>query len=357
MYKKILSAFLTFTLILCLAACSGGDPTVEETSTPSVVEPPKPVFFANNLTGIENLTEEQTKLRPIAIMINNINVAQEVQAGVQNADIVYETEVEGGITRLLAVFKDVSALGNIGTIRSARYPYIELALGHDAIYTHHGQDGTYAAPYLSSSGVADFRIGEPYAFRHKNGKAYEHTLYSTGEKILKGIEAKGFRTTTEKTANFANFRKEADCTAPSYAQALTAEVKFSNYATSVFTYNEQTGLYTKNSKARNNKDYFTGDTYSFKNVFILATSISAYPDGYHMRVDLESGTGYYMSAGGYEPIRWVKGAGSASFKFYAQDGSELQVNAGNSYVCIHKNSFSPVFTGPAPAETTSSVAQ
>ena len=341
MFKKLLSVILCFVLLFALSACGGGDPTVEEVSnavsdTPSAA--PVPTSAINPLTGLDNLDLGKENLRPVAIMVNNINVAQEVQAGVGNADIVYETEVEGGITRLLAVFKDASTIGNIGTIRSARYPYIDLALGHDAIYIHHGQDPTYAAPYLSSSGVADFRIDAPFAYRHKNGKAYEHTLYSTGEKILAGIEANKFRTTTDKTANFANFRKEADCTAPSYAAASKAVVQFSNYATSVFTYNEQTGLYTKTSKAINNKDYFTGDTYNFKNVFILSTNISAYPDGYHMRVELQSGSGYYMSAGGYEPIRWVKGAGSASFKFYAQDGSELQVNAGNSYVCLHKQS-------------------
>ncbi len=341
MFKKLLSVVLCFVLLFALSACGGGDPTVEEVSNAVSDAPsaaPVPTSAINPLTGLDNLDLGKENLRPVAIMINNINVAQEVQAGVGNADIVYETEVEGGITRLLAVFKDASTIGNIGTIRSARYPYIDLALGHDAIYIHHGQDPTYAAPYLSSSGVADFRIDAPFAYRHKNGKAYEHTLYSSGEKILAGIEANKFRTTTDKTANFANFRKEADCTAPSYAAASKAEVKFSNYATSVFTYNEQTGLYTKTSKAINNKDYFTGEAYNFKNVFILSTNISAYPDGYHMRVALESGSGYYMSAGGYEPIRWVKGSGSASFKFYAQDGSELQVNAGNSYVCLHKQS-------------------
>ena len=339
MFKKLLSVVLCFVLLFSLSACGGGDPTVEDVSNilsgEATNTTPQPTFAINPLTGLANLDLGKENLRPVAIMVNNINVAQEVQAGVGNADIVYETEVEGGITRLLAVFKDVSTIGNIGTIRSARYPYIDLALGHDAIYIHHGQDPTYAAPYLSSSGVADFRIDSPYAYRHKNGKAYEHTLYSTGEKILAGIEAKKFRNTTDKTDNFANFRNEADCTAPAYAAASKAEVKFSNYATSIFTYNEQTGLYTKTSKAISNKDYFTGDTYNFKNVFILSTNISAYPDGYHMKVELQSGTGYYMSDGGYEPIRWVKGAGSASFKFYAQDGSELQVNAGNSYVCIH----------------------
>lgn len=353
MFKKALSFILVISMVFCFAACSGGTPTVEEVSNPEPSEPPKPTYYINNLTGIENLSEEKKDLRPVAIMVNNINVAQGVQTGVQNADIVYETEVEGGITRLMAVFKDISATQNIGTIRSARYPYIELALGHDAIYIHHGQDPNYAAPYLASSGVADFNIGSPYAFRKSNGQSYEHTLYSDSEKITAGIAAKKFRTTTEKTANFASFRAEDDKTAPAYAKAVSASVKFSNYATSVFTYNEQTGLYTKNTKGRTNKDYFTGASYDVTNVFMLSAKMSNYPIAKYRKINLNSGTGYYMSAGGYEPITWEKGTGSASFKFYAQDGTELKVNPGKSWVCIHNSIYTPTFTAPAPENTSS----
>lgn len=73
-------------------------------------------------------------------MINNISTAQPVQTGLNKADIIYETEVEGGITRLMAVFQDITTAEKIGTIRSARYPYVDLAMGHNAIFIHCGQD-------------------------------------------------------------------------------------------------------------------------------------------------------------------------------------------------------------------------
>lgn len=354
MFKKVLSLILVFSIAFCFCACSGGNPTVEDVSGSEISEITKSIYYANNLTGVENLTVEQTSLRPVGIMINNIKVAQSVQTSVQNADIIYETEVEGGITRLFAVFKDASKIKEIGTIRSARYAYVDLALGHDAIYIHHGQDENYAGPYIKSSGVADFNIDSPYAYRRTNGLSSEHTLYSSGENIVKGITAKGFRTTTEKLDNFANFRKEKDKTAPSYAAATSASVKFSDYTTSVFTYNESTGLYSKNTKGLSNKDYNTGATYDVTNVFFLASDMSHYPIAKYRKIDLNSGTGYYMSAGGYEPITWKKGAGSASFKFYAQDGSELKVNAGNSWVCIYSDDYTPAFSAPETTEKPSS---
>lgn len=343
MMRKALSLFLCLLCVFVFTGCDGGNPSVEEVSDPVSSEPPKPVFYINPLTGIENLSEDKKDLRPVCVMINNINVAQNVQTGVQKADIVYETEVEGGITRLLAVYKDISVIDALGTIRSARYPYIELALGHDAIYVHHGSDPVYARPYLSSSGVAAFEISSPYAYREKNGLSSEHTLYTDREKILSGIEKKKFRTTTDKNTPFANFRDADEKVTSQYGVANTVSVKFSNYATSIFTYNAQTGLYTKNTKGKTNKDSKTGDTYDFTNVFILSTSIYYYPDGKHRKVELEGGSGFYASAGGYEPITWEKGKGSNSFKFYAADGSELKVNQGKSYVCLHNKDFAPTF--------------
>jgi len=47
--------------------------------------------------------------RPIAVMLNNIMVAVP-QSGIENADIVYETPVEGGITRLIGILRITQAL-------------------------------------------------------------------------------------------------------------------------------------------------------------------------------------------------------------------------------------------------------
>ena len=54
--------------------------------------------------------------RPIAVMIDNVGDARP-QAGLNDAYIVYEIIVEGNLTRLMALFKDVE-LEKIGPIRS-----------------------------------------------------------------------------------------------------------------------------------------------------------------------------------------------------------------------------------------------
>jgi len=211
MYRKFLAVILC-VLMLFLAACGGAEETTESKpkEVSSEVKPPEPVYYVNNLTGEQNLTDEAlANRRPVAIMINNAwegtrGDAQSVQTGLSKADIVYETEVEGGITRLMAVFKDISKVEKIGTVRSARYPYIDLSMGHDAIYVHHGQDNNYAKPHLRDTQT--FVLGTNNAgTRIKNGKAYEHTLYGYGDKIWKWFEKKNYNIELKNVENWQNF--------------------------------------------------------------------------------------------------------------------------------------------------------
>ena len=75
--------------------------------------------------------------RPIAVMIDNHNGAWP-QAGLQKAYMIYEIIVEGGETRLMALFKGAD-VDKIGPVRSARHYFIDYAMENDAIYVHFGQ--------------------------------------------------------------------------------------------------------------------------------------------------------------------------------------------------------------------------
>ena len=111
MYRKILALMLC-VLMFAFAGCKSDKDVTSDSGNSSIniptVKPVEKIYYTNNLTGEKNLEKEETsKNRPVAIMVNNLNIAQKVQTGLTQADIVYETEVEGGITRLLAVFKDI----------------------------------------------------------------------------------------------------------------------------------------------------------------------------------------------------------------------------------------------------------
>lgn len=342
MSKK--AVVLLMCLIMCLLAGCGkqtdrlsidkGDETVTSSAAKEEVK--------NPLTGLEDISADKIKDRPVAIMVNNISTAQPVQTGLTKADIVYETEVEGGITRLMAVFQDVTAAEKIGSIRSARYPYVDLAMGHNAIYIHCGQDNTYCAPHLKDIDDIDL-MSKNYGVRIKNGLASEHTLYAYGEKLWSSIKEDGHKTAASSTESWVKF---ADSQNPVTFEnaANSVSVPFSASYKTVFKYDSAAGVYTRYFGNTVRKDYFTKETENFKNVFVLLTTIRNYPDNKHREVLLDSGDGYYCVNGTYTAIKWSKGAASNGFKFTAADGSELTVNPGNSWVCIANSSTSaPTF--------------
>ena len=350
MLKRILAVLLVLSFCLAVGCSKGKEQlsvdvgeegnSVTESSASDV-----PETGINPLTGLKDIDDGKENDRPVAITINNVKVAQPVQTGLNKADIVYETEVEYGITRLVAIFQDVSKVAKIGTVRSARYPFIDIAMGHNAIYVHHGQDNEHAASHLKDLDrfvLPTTNEGE----RVKNGLAQEHTLYAKGDKLWATLSQK-FNVKNTSSDTWLKFAEE-DVVLGNTANSV--KVPFSSSVTSTFKYDASTKRYVRHFYDDVRKDYVTGETFNFKNVFVLSTSIYDYPGckepqwgkGAHQKVELESGTGYYFVNGTYTTINWKKGASTNSFKFTDSEGKELVVQPGNMWICIADKSAAPV---------------
>ncbi len=343
---RILSILTVLMLMLCACSKATPQPAPEqppqtETQTPE----PEPVGFINPLTGERTLeTEAQTKLRPVALSVNNQLNAQRVQTGLENADIIYESYVEGGITRLLAVYKDISKIGEIGTIRSARYNFVDIANGDDSLYVHAGLDPTYCQPYMKSLGLDNKNLllnnYYGYAYRLDNGMALEHTLYIKGDSLAKMIADNNIRATVKDThaGNWQNFNESAKALPGGTATKITA--CFSGQYTSTFNYDAATDSYIKD----NHKDWRSGKNLSVKNVVVLFTNVQLFENGYRVNINLDSGDGYYFSNGTFQEIKWSKGATADRFKFTDASGNPIAYNPGNSWVCIINNGMKYKFS-------------
>lgn len=347
MFKKIIPLFLCLCLAVGGVGCSKKTDTLsvdkgdEPSSQTQVVEKEGAV---NPLTGLNDVSEEKATDRPVAIMVNNAAVAQSVQTGLTEADVIYETEVEGGITRLMAVYQDISRVKKIGTVRSARYAYIDLAMGHNAIYVHHGQEQTYAAAHLKDTDPVvldtDYAGG-----RESNGLKKEHTLYAYGDKLWSEIIESNRTIENKNTATWLNFADQ-DEEIKLDNTAETVSVPFSSSYKTTFKYDSDSGKYVRYFNGTQRKDYKSGEAVTVKNVFVLLTDISKYSDlPILSKISLESGNGYYFVNGTYTQITWTKGASKNSFVFKTANGEELTVNSGNSWVCIADNDNSNPIIG------------
>ncbi len=352
--RSFISILLCLVLVVAFCGCKEKEIQVPQ-DTSSTIQIPKNI---NPFTGLE-MDPAASNLRPIAVMINNISVAQEVQTGVDKADIVYELYAEGGITRMLAVYKDASKVGNIGTVRSARYSHISLAISHDALFVHAGSNPSHAKPLIAKTGLDNFNLLEgsksKYAFRVKNGKASEHTLYTNGEKLNEGFENLGFRRELKSNPELwqAFSDKELKLTE---GECTEVSVTMSGASNTTFKYNADTGRYTRYRGTTERKDYNTGESVTFKNILVLKTDVSPMDSRNKiMETELVGGEGYYMVNGTYQSVKWKKGDYTDVLKVTNADGSELEYNKGNTWVCLVDKDNNVTITPGAPkTETTSS---
>jgi hypothetical protein len=188
--------------------------------------------------------ESVAKTRPIAVVIENHGDARP-QSGLTDADIVYETLAEGGITRFLAFFQTRAHVKEIGPVRSARPYFNTLADQWGAAYAHVG-GSTIALTELSSrvqkklEDINQYFYGD-YFYRSKERSA-PHNAYTTTE-LLRGLMMK---------KNWEDWLPtklgEFGITPTSELQTTTTEItaKFfdANY-TVVFTYDPSTNSYKR----------------------------------------------------------------------------------------------------------------
>ncbi len=356
--KKILASVLCLTMIFSVfSGCKEEKkpkktkPKVESKVESVVVEESE--FAINPLTGKENLEKDAVKLKPVAVMINNAYDAQGVQASLSKADIIYETYVEGGITRLMAVYKDLRTVGKdkIGSLRSGRYSYVDLALGHGAQFVHAGLDDDYCLPHIKSLDISTFDMnsnysrgkvlgGNAYAKRIENGtNAYEHTLYTTGKDLYKGLKANGLTKLSSAQENWMKFLPEGEEYVPAGGKAKKVYVPFSGQTYSAeFKYDKDEKVYYKYRFGEKQGDYNNAKKkIKVKNILVLYSDVTYFSDYKHVKTHLDQGSGYYVSNGGYVKIKWSKGSATDSFKITDKDGNEIDYNAGKTYVCLTRN--------------------
>lgn len=323
-------------------------PAATPTSVPTPTELPDPYtgMKQSRLTG-EWIPEEQTELRPFAVMLNNIKTASP-QSGIGEADIVYEALTEAGITRLMAVFSEIpadsGAAERLGSVRSARHYFVSIADEYDAIFVHFGET-TYAAKKMKALGIDHitgmYGAGVSSFYRDNTIKA-PHNAFATLEGINTAVERAEIRTEYEKDYE-KHFRFYRENTIPESKEATKVNkltLGFSNYMSPWFVYSAQEQLYYRYQFDEKHLDYNTGEQLSFQNIIVqFVEEWNIDKNGYQtMDIEEAEGTGYYISDGVMVPITWVKSESRRFMRYYGEDGEELTINPGKTYVAVFPDS-------------------
>ncbi len=298
----------------------------EEEKEEPVVEPPK-----------LKIVDENTTTRPFAVMINNHKEARPLQSGLQDAYIIYEIIVEGGITRYMALFLDQNT-ERIGSIRSARHYFLDYALENDAIYVHHG-NSPQALRDFGLLGIDRIEVSESKTgWRDRSlNVAWEHKLFTSIEKLNNGLGSK--RTVRNNDLLLKYSITPLDLSSiPNSTVANSVSINYSNAFTTSYEYDETEKVYKRYVNNVEHKDYVTGKQYTFKNIITYKVRNYTLNDpenkGRQGLDNIGSGTGYYISEGYAIPINWSKSSRRAQTKYTLEDGTELVVNDGNTFIQI-----------------------
>lgn len=349
-------------LALCLLLCACGNKSAESNTTPPVVPPetepstepstepepePEPVVIRHPMNG--SVLETPYTGRPTAIVLSNDTDALP-QHSLSQADFIFEAEVEGGITRLLAVYSDISAVeGKIGPIRSARSFFNNISLSWGAPIIHCGGSHWGINGYLDNTTKIEnwAHINEQnngsYFYRDPERSNYLAwlNLFTNSEKLVDGLTDQGYLPDGQTVTDFGLQFDENVVLNGETANKVT--VNFKGSKTTTMTYDAETGLYSARQYNRDHIDGNTGKALTYTNVLCLYTEQTGIYDGTYTRSFYKligEGTGHFATGGQIIPIKWSRATAEAPFSFTLEDGTPITLGVGTTYVGIASNTVS-----------------
>lgn len=283
------------------------------------------------------IVDLNSKTRPYAVMINNLGAARPLQSGLQDAMIIYEMIVEGGLTRYMAVFQDQNT-ERIGSIRSARHYFLDYALENDAIYVHHGNSPQAAADFKTLNIDRISVDASKTGWRDKSlNVSTEHTLFTSIAKLNNGLGNKRKTRNKDFLLNYSETPIDLS-TKEGAIKANNIEITYSGSVKTSYEYDESAQNYKRSVNGKAHTDYVTKKQYTFKNIITYQVSNTSLNDGSgkdRQTLDnIGSGEGYYITNGFAIPITWSKSSRSSQTVYKYKDGTEIDVNDGNTFIQI-----------------------
>lgn len=292
--------------------------------TQSVEKEPEPEPEVQIFKGTE---------RPIAVMIDNEPGAWP-HAGLQDAYMIYEAIIEGGQSRLMALFKGANT-AKIGPIRSSRHYFVEFAMEHSAIYAHFGWSPK-AEQTIKSNNVNNINgINYDGTKFWREGKGY-HTAFTSIANLQDVAKSKSYLMIGSDKPNYTYSAREYNLETEKQVDSIN--MVYSTKHNVSYKYNEEKKVFYRYQRGNAHTDRVTKEQYFAKNIIVAVMSNYALSDGTNKGrqevVNEGTGTGYYLTNGKCIDITWKKENLKSKTYFYDLSGNEITLNDGITFVQI-----------------------
>ena len=297
----------------------------------------------------EWIDAEIANTRPIAVMTPNESAAIP-HYNLSNASVIYEANVEGRMTRMMAIYENWRDLEKIGNVRSLRSYYAYWAFEWDAFIVHFG--GPFFIDDLLAQETTqniNGNLGDDEAFFRTSDRKAPHNAYASGKGIEEVIDRKGYSLSYRGLTEEEHFRftsKSNQNTLEQYGDSADT----ANYidmsgcyplTRCYFEYNEEDGLYYRSQHLSGSTDGphiddATGEQLSFKNIIVQNTKHEDLGEGYlAFQCHDTNGKGIH--------ITWEKTTDYGATRYYDDNGDEIIFNTGKTMICIVEDGDSFTF--------------
>ncbi|HEX2026636.1 MAG TPA: DUF3048 domain-containing protein [Nitriliruptorales bacterium] len=256
---------------LLVSACGGAPSTEDADARPSAAPTPTPDVVVAPLTG-ERVEDVAVASRPVvAAKIENAPAARP-QAGLDDADVVFEELTEGGITRFVALFQSrVPPL--VGPVRSGRPEDAALLAAYRPLLFMSGARPD-VLDRLGAAGVAFHEEDGEVLYRDRSRRS-PHNVFAVGEDL--------FRTAVERVGGASTVGWRFDPAQPDGAvvcgdpceqdPGAAITVAMSHVSETTFTYDPAAGVYRRLQDGQ--PQVLTGaGAVGAANVVVLATEVT-----------------------------------------------------------------------------------
>jgi hypothetical protein len=333
--KKILAAI---SILIVLSSCA---------SPGNLVKKINPIKVEKNV--LTNLPGTNGPI--LAVKIDDTNAAHP-QVGLNSADVIYIEQVEGGLTRLAAIFTD-KIPDLIGPVRSARISDIEILEQYGRVGFAYSGAQSKMRPVLAAANLENISAerNPPSIYQSdKNRFAPTNMMLDAKALLKKTIEDEGKKIDTVKSVGW-QFGKGSELG----KKLKSAVVKWPSAKYGItWSDNEKRWLLTFNGKPNLDSD---GRQLGSPNFVIQKVSItdSIYGDKFGgvtpMSNTVGSGTGYLLRDGKITAINWQRPSPQVGTIWTLADGNVANFADGQVWIAL--TDTEPVLEYPAAPESAS----
>ncbi|MDR1953655.1 MAG: DUF3048 domain-containing protein [Clostridiales Family XIII bacterium] len=254
------AALLLFTALFA-GACE--KPKAEPADEPAEVVPEPPETYPWPYVGTETTDAAIVKNRPLSVKIENSSAARP-QMGLNEADIIYETMVEGGETRFNCIFQSTIP-DEVGPVRSARHSDLWIVPQYQGLFFYSGANAEVLGK-LRKIDIGDMSHNAAGSLYHRvSFRSAPHNLYLELSKAYEKAAEIGIETSSENLTPLKFGVSDAVPTAT--ASALT--VSFASKSAARWDWNAERQVYLRTQGGGPHKDATTDEQIFSTNVVVI----------------------------------------------------------------------------------------